>query len=109
MLIADRDGVGCIEITTLRSDHGLAGGPAALCELARSVAPENDWREASLAACAALYAESVGDGAALREWCLVRESLALYISYSCAPENRGLDDAAVDELLATLTLDPALS
>ena len=39
---------------------------------------------------------------ALREWYLACGPLLLFITYCCDCENRGLDEAAVDEILATL-------
>jgi hypothetical protein len=48
-----------------------------------------------------LYRE---DGASVREWYLGSESLLLYITYVCAEEDEGLDEASVDELLGTLVV-----
>jgi hypothetical protein len=39
---------------------------------------------------------------AVREWYVANGALLLFITYSCDEENRGMDDAAVDELLDTL-------
>jgi len=44
----------------------------------------------------------VEEDTAVREWYVARGSLLLFITYSCDEENRGMDDAAVDELLDTL-------
>ena len=38
----------------------------------------------------------------MREWYVAIGSVLLFITYSCDAENRGLDDAAVDEILQTL-------
>ncbi len=38
----------------------------------------------------------------MREWYVFNGALLLFITYSCDEENRGMDDAAVDELLDTL-------
>ena len=48
-----------------------------------------------------LYRE---DGASVREWYLGSESLLLYITYVCAEEDEGLDEASVIELLGTLVV-----
>lgn len=108
VLVGDRDGVGCIEVSTLQRD-GTPIDAAALRALARELAPDNRWTPAVLAGREALYAESLEEGAAIREWCLACGPLALYLSYSCDQANRGMDAAAVDDILATLTLDPDLS
>ena len=44
------------------------------------------------------------EGAAIREWYVADGAMLLFITYSCDEENRGMDDAAVDELLDTLLL-----
>ena len=49
-----------------------------------------------------LACQYVEEEAALREWCVACDGLALFITYSCELENQGIDDAAVDELLDTL-------
>jgi hypothetical protein len=42
------------------------------------------------------------EGTAVREWYVFKGPLLLFITYSCDEDNRGMDDAAVDELLDTL-------
>ena len=44
------------------------------------------------------------EDAAIREWYVADGPMLLFITYSCDEENRGMDDAAVDELLDTLLL-----
>lgn len=102
VLIADRDGVGTIEISTLRRESG----EFELEEL-RSIAVDNaevdcEWREVRCGDYSGLYSNWLEDEAAMREWYLARGDLMLYITYSCDPEQSGLDDAAVDEILDTL-------
>jgi hypothetical protein len=99
-VISDRDAVGCLEISVLHAAETaperdpiamLAPDPALL-------------RRIDLAAGSARYGEFVEDGAAIREWYVVEGPLLLYITYSCDVENRGMDDAAVDDILSTLRI-----
>jgi hypothetical protein len=103
VFISDRDGVGCLEITVLEREAGtfdaeavreLADAPGALkaLELAGRPAWGQDFEE---------------EGVAIREWFLPSGRHLLYLTYSCELEHRGLDDAAVDELLGTLSLADA--
>ena len=102
ILVGDRDGVGCIEISTLRKD----GGDFDAGEV-RDIAGSHsetaaDLRAASLGDFQGLYGSHIEDGAAIREWYVASGPMLLFITYSCDEENRGMDDAAVDELLDTL-------
>jgi len=102
ILIGDRDGVGCIEITTLHKEQGEFD-----IDTLREIAGSGGdgaarWRAARLGDFDGLAADYLEDDAAIREWYLARGSLMLFVTYSCDAENRGLDDAAVDELLDTL-------
>ena len=101
-LIADNDGVGCIEITTLQREEGEFSGAEV-----RQIAIDNaegdwDWREASCGDFSGWYSAWLDAEAAVREWYLARGDLMLFVTYSCEPEQAGLDDAAVDEILNTL-------
>lgn len=100
VVIADRDGVGCIEISALLAESvqdtevllkELAGTPEALESL-------------SVGGQRALGRSFVEDDAAIREWYLEAGKLLLYITYSCDLEHLGLDDAAVDDMLSTLSV-----
>jgi hypothetical protein len=108
VLIGDRDGVGCIEISELRPESGPVDD-ASLAALAAAIGGDGRWKPVMVANVPGLYAEGLDDGAALREWCIGQGRIVLYITYSCEVANRGMDDAAVDEILATLALDPDLS
>lgn len=104
ILVGDRDDVGCIEISTLHKDQGefdLAEATAiARSESSLTLA----WSKVSLGDFEGVTSQFVEEGAAIREWYVARGSMLLFITYSCEEENRGMDDAAVDELLDTLTL-----
>ena len=102
IVIADQDGVGGIEITTLRRESG----EFTVAEL-RRIAGNDD--------CCRFAPVQRGDfrglgrtfeeaDAALREWYLAVGGLLLFITYSCGLEQAGLDDAAVDAILDTLQL-----
>jgi hypothetical protein len=104
ILVGDRDDVGCIEITTLHKEQGEFD-LAEASEIARSESSQSlDWNKLSLGDFAGITGQFVEEGAAIREWYVVRRGLMLFITYSCDEDNLGMDDAAVDELLDTLTL-----
>ena len=104
ILVGDRDDVGCIEISTLHKEQGEFDLDEA-SEIARSESsPSLDWRKVSLGDFEGVTSQFLAEGAAIREWYVVRRGMLLFITYSCDEDNRGMDDAAVDELLDTLTL-----
>ncbi len=99
----DRDDVGCIEISTLQKESGQFGS-----EEVRSIASNNsegDWSWQSLSAgdFKGYGTSYLDDSDAVREWYLACGPVLLFVTYCCDGENSGLDDAAVDEILATLT------
>jgi len=98
ILIGDRDGVGCLEISELRRESGVFG--AADLEQIRDAGVA--WTPADCGSFSGCYGAFEEDDAAVREWLLACEDLLLYLTYSCAADNRGLDDGAVDDLLDTL-------
>ncbi len=102
ILVGDRDDVGCIEISTLHKETGEFGSDA-IVEIAESGAEQPlAWHPATLGEFRGVTSSYVQEGAALREWYVANGGLLLFITYSCDEEHRGLDDAAVDELLDTL-------
>ena len=104
ILVGDRDDVGCIEISTLHKDQGDFD-LAEATEIARSESSlPLAWSKVSLGDFEGVASQFVEEGAAIREWYVVRGSMLLFITYSCEEENGGMDDAAVDELLDTLAL-----
>lgn len=103
ILVGDRDGVGCIEISTLHREAG-AFSPQDVEELARQEAGAGALDSVTLGDFSGLRGSREEEGAAMREWYVAAGAMLLYITYSCELENRGMDDAAVDELLDTLTL-----
>ena len=102
ILVGDRDGVGSIEISTLHKERGefdVAGlRDIAVAESEQAL----DWQPARLGEFAGITAEYSEEGSAIREWYVASGAMMLFITYSCDEENRGMDDAAVDELLDTL-------
>jgi hypothetical protein len=107
VLISDRDGVGCLEISVLLSD-GADFDAAAVASLAENPDCLSPMAVAGLDGFGCEFRE---EGAAVREWFLPCGRRLFYLTYSCDEENAGLDDAAVDELLSTLAVSreqPAL-
>ncbi len=103
ILVGDHDGVGCIEISTLHKDSGQFSADEIL-QIARDSDPSLDWQKVRLGDLAGVSASLAEEDAAIREWCVADGGMLLFITYSCDVENQGLDDAAVDAILATLTV-----
>jgi hypothetical protein len=104
ILVGDRDGVGCIEISTLHKEHGEFDLAEARDIAGVAEGPSLEWREVSLGDFHGVLGQYVEEGTAIREWHVLRGPMLLFITYSCEEENRGMDDAAVDEILDTLML-----
>ena len=106
--VGDYDDVGCIEISTLCKDQGEFN-IAAVHDIAAAESQEvNDWQTRTLGEFDGICGTVSEEGMAIREWYVIRGKLLLFITYSCEQENKGMDDAAVDELLGTLMIvDPA--
>ena len=102
ILVGDQDEVGCIEISSLHREEGEFDQ-----EMVREIAQTEseqplDWQPVKLGEFAGVSSSYVQDVTAIREWYVSNGALLLFITYSCAEENRGMDNAAVDELLDTL-------
>lgn len=98
IVIGDQDDVGVLEISELHKDEGEfnATDLSTLAENGSTLDP------VKIGSFEGGYTEFIEDDTALREWYLYTEDLLLYITYSCDADNRGLDDAIIDEILATL-------
>ena len=104
ILVGDQDDVGCIEISTLFKEQGEFD-EASLASMAGAEADVAvDWKGVSTGDFRGVTGHYELDGVAIREWYVARGSMMLYVTYSCDEENRGMDDAAVDEILDTLTV-----
>lgn len=102
ILVGDRDGVGCIEFSSLLKEQG-AFDQAEVEAIARDESDETlEWQAVTLGDFSGVISTFLEEGAAIREWYVSNGSLLLFITYSCDEENGGMDDAAVDELLDTL-------
>ena len=102
ILIGDHDDVGCIEISTLHKEEGEFSSDE-IARIAREEAEQKlQWETLSLGDFRGVRASYLEEGAAIREWYIASGSMLLFITYSCEEENRGMDDAAVDEILDTL-------
>lgn len=97
VVITDEDEASIIEITPLFSESGDTG-------LLMAQFRESADRERKLAGLPALYHETVDDGMFWREWYCDAGDFVLAISHGCDEANKGMDDAAVDEILSTLLI-----
>ena len=104
ILIGDHDGVGCIEISTLHKEEGEFSSEE-VAQIARDEAEQPlHWDALGLGEFRGVRASYQAEGVAIREWYVANGPMLLFITYSCEDENRGMDDAAVDEILDTLLL-----
>ena len=104
IVISDRDGVGSIEISTLHREAGEFSKDE-VEGIARANGESGwDWSPAQAGELAGVSCDYLEDGDAITEWYLARGPLLLFVTYSCDQENRDLDRAAVDEILATLAI-----
>ncbi len=102
VVIEDEDGVSCIEISSLVredgavSDADLAGFSLELREEGHASRPVSvgTWRGEFF-----VYDDEEHHW---REWFLRQGGHFVYIAYHCLLEHKSMDDAAVDEILATL-------
>lgn len=102
ILVGDHDDVGCIEITTLHKDSGEFD-TGSLEQIAKEEAEQPiEWQAVSLGDFRGVCGSYTAEGAAIREWYVANGAMMLFVTYSCDAENRGMDDAAVDEILDTL-------
>lgn len=106
ILVGDHDGVGCIEVSTLFKESGEFDS-AAVQKIARDEAEADvDWKQARTGDFSGVTGNYLAEDAAIREWYVASGAMLLYITYSCDSEHAGMDDAAVDEILETLTINP---
>jgi hypothetical protein len=102
ILVGDRDDVGCIEISTLHKDEGDFDRDTVMAIAQEESEQPLEWQSIRLGEFAGVGSSYVEEGTAVREWYVANGALLLFVTYSCDEDNRGMDDAAVDELLDTL-------
>jgi hypothetical protein len=106
ILIGDRDDVGCIEISTLHKEEGEFTQED-LEEIAGEGSdPAKSWQAVALGEFRGFTGQFVEEDTAIREWYVANGPVMLFVTYSCDLENRGMDDASVDEILDTLLVLP---
>lgn len=103
IIISDEDGVGEIAITTLEKEVGLVTDTE-LLEYAQEVIDTFSLvaEPVSVADLSGYYFSYIDEGDAVRDWYLRCDNLLILITYSCAYDNAGLDDASVNEILSTI-------
>lgn len=104
ILVGDRDDVGCIEISTLHKEKGDFDSDTVMAIAQEDSEQALEWQPAVLGEFSGVSSRYVEEEASIREWYVSNGSMLLFITYSCKEENRGMDDAAVDEILDTLML-----
>lgn len=102
ILVGDRDDVGCIEISTLQRETGDFSTREVAAIAREESGQATEWSTVTLGDFDGVTGRFDEGEDAVREWYITNGPLFLYVTYSCALENRGMDDAAVDQLLDTL-------
>lgn len=101
IIITDDDEVSVIEMTVVPVAKGES-----IDDLLEALKPEGMFSSV-LSEIPAFYHEFVEEGGFWREWFCVLEHAVLIVSHGTEEENKGMDDASVDEILATLS--PAIN
>lgn len=104
VVISDEDGVGELIITTLQKTEGEVSAAELQDYAAESAQAAGGSVEVTVSDAVGLLCEYNDSeaGEHVREWYLRFEELFLYMTYCCDIDNAGLDDSAIDEILATL-------
>ena len=102
IIVFDEDGVGSLEFTVLEFDDG-APGQQDLEVLATQLVPDGiAGMSAHCGVWRGLQFQYVADADFCRDWLLLCREKVLLVSYTCDLSDRGMDDAAVDEMLSDL-------
>lgn len=105
VVIGDEDGVGEIAITTLCKEAENPVTAEELLEYSSDVAQQHGHGEdTQIGETTGIYYHYRDGDESVREWYLRHGNLLLLVTYCCALENSGMDDAAVDEILDTILL-----
>lgn len=102
VIVTDNEGVGSLEFTVLELDTSAPGLPD-VQELARELIPVGvAGEQASCGPWQGLRYEYAEGSDYCRDWLLYSGDRVLLLGYTCELDNRGMDDAAVDQMLAEL-------
>lgn len=109
VVISDKDHVGDIAITSLAKDQGIVND-GNLHAFAKAAEHTGQGKRVTIgdltgyyyAACAA---GSGRDEEFIRQWYLRYDKYLMAISYTCSQAHAGMDDRAVDDILATLRVN----
>lgn len=103
IVIGDTDDVGVIEISTLCKDSGNFDNAEIRRIALDNAETDCDWSDTRCGDFVGVYTTWLEEESAIREWYLADGNVLLFATYSCEPQQRGLDDAAVDEIMGTLS------
>lgn len=98
IVIADSDEVSVIEISALYPEKGES-----CAGLLKELLAKEHFKT-TLADLSAFYQEFSEEDMYWREWFIDLGDCLLAISHGCDQDNKGMDDASVDEILSTLAL-----
>ncbi|MCK5880919.1 MAG: hypothetical protein KAG18_03525 [Sinobacterium sp.] len=98
IIISDESEVSTIELTSILADKNISKD-----DILADVLPDNAIKTV-LAEETAYYHELSEDGVFWREWVCELAEGVLLISHGMDEDNKGMDDASVDEILSTLAI-----
>ena len=98
IIISDESQVSTIELTSIMADKNITKD-----EILSDVLPKTAIQTV-LAEETAFYHELTEDGVFWREWVCELPQGILLISHGMDEDNKGMDDASVDEILSTLAI-----
>ncbi|MEH6550816.1 MAG: hypothetical protein V7711_16295 [Pseudomonadales bacterium] len=102
VLVSDVDGVGVLEISCLKREEGLMTEADVKGFAEELVASGVSGRPVKVGVLKGFLFEYEEDGEWCRDWFVAVEDLFILVSYTCMGEDKGMDDATVDELVATI-------
>lgn len=102
IFIRDEDGVGEIAITTMeKTDEDVRDSE--LRDFTEELEQQfGAGKQLTIGELNGYYFQYREEDEAVREWCMRHGRLLFLVTYSCAEDNAGMDDGAVDEILETL-------
>ena len=103
--LADPDDIGALDITAVIKEQGELSEED-VASLAQENFPSDDEiSEVMIGEAVGRYVDYVDDEGAWREWVLAERNVMLYVTYNCDVEDKGIDDAVVDQILQTLVIE----
>ena len=102
IIISDEDGVGELAITTLEKENLTVSDEELIEYSSDLIEAYGRGEKVRVGELEGYYFTYTEDDDAVRDWYLRYDSLLILMTYSCAADNNGMDDAAINEIISTL-------